>query len=171
MFRIEFYRGPHWASLGEIWSVGWSQFKCAQYTPSGGFWHLLLGKVSQHWDRLLERGKMREREREKALGPQQGLQCSWVFCKLLFHCISFLRRCLWFSLKSSNSVNFELERSALPKNWSEFHQELIEMVILRPGTEKREYGRKFWCNPYNFETFSDPHTHMLAHSGALWVFF
>ena len=32
---------------------------------------------------------------------------------------------------------FELEKSALQKNWSEFHQELIEMVISRPGTEKK----------------------------------
>ena len=37
---------------------------------------------------------------------------------------------------------FELEKSALQKNWSEFHQELIEMVISRPGTKKKEYGRK-----------------------------
>ena len=32
----------------------------------------------------------------------------------------------------------ELEKSALPKNLSEFYQELIEMVIFRPGTEKKK---------------------------------
>ena len=65
-------------------------------------------------------------------------------CKLSFHCIDkFSKKMSLFSLKTFNSVNFELEKSALPKNWSNFHLELIGMVIFRPGTEIRKYGRKF----------------------------